>query len=176
MPAEHVLSRRHQTKAKAARLLLSLLLLLLLLLPVVAVLDEPAGAPHFPLHLSGVKLPSHPSHQPEVLREEPGDGPLWVGATLVVAVALAAQVAVLHDRSMHLHRPCSTSVVSSVAGEELVVARQAARGCHKKQEAATTELHSQFSSLSSGQFTILHLSQTRPHLTNSLPNLSVSSL
>ena len=68
----------------------------------VTVLDEPAGAPHFPLHLSRVQLPSHPSHQPEVLREEPGDGPLRVGATLVVAVALAAQVAVLHDRSVHL--------------------------------------------------------------------------
>ena len=112
-PAEHVLSRRHQTKAEAARLLLPLFLLLLLL-PVVTVLDEPAGAPHFPLHLSGVQLPSHPSHQPEVLREEPGDGPLWVGPTLVVAVALAAQIAVLHDSSVHLNIDSTRSKADSL--------------------------------------------------------------
>ena len=112
------------------------------------VLYEPAGAPHLPLHLPGVQLPTHPSHQAQVLSKEPGDGSLGVGATLVVAVALSAEIAVLHDSSVHLnidsirskadlleryknwekhlHRPRSSSVFSGVAREELVVAGQTA--------------------------------------------------
>ena len=37
-----------------------------------------------------------------ILSKEPGDGSLRVGATLVVAVALSAEIAVLHDSSVHL--------------------------------------------------------------------------
>ena len=38
-----------------------------------------------------------------ILSKEPGDGSLRVGATLVVAVALSAEIAVLHDSSVHLN-------------------------------------------------------------------------